>query len=326
MNDPRNWRDARLKKALESAPDEAARPADAVREAILNKARATAAAADARPRKPARRWFDLGMPWNSALASLFLIGFVTVLWTTQKPPPEVLQVQVQAPAPRPLPLQASAPTEIARTEAQLRAAAKAEARDTIRVPRTPNPLPPVPIIEPETPQLVAPSPATITLPAAAPAPARVAMPPPAMTPAPAPAPAPAFTASHLAAPAPASTADSAPQYVSVMGARARARAETGWTELLVLEPTGRVRWTPDQLPPQALAQIQSMLDATPTEGASDEAKPEPPQLRLQIRHGEQLLGYLELGPTEARWISVDGRIVLTRPPGLPKLMETLRSR
>lgn len=311
MNDPRNWRDARLKKALESAPDEAARPADAVREAILNQARATAA--HPKPRKPARRWFDLAAPWNSALASLFLIGFVTVLWTTQKPPPETLQVQAPARAQRPASVPAPSPdSSPAATKPE--AAAKPPPLQTINVPRVPKLLPPVRVAESPVALAVAPPP--LPPPVAVP---RAALPA-------APAPAPGAAVSRLAAAAPASAAGSAPQYVSVMGSRARARAETAWTELLVLEPAGSARWTPNQLPGEIVAQIQSMLDATPPDDASQDAKPEPPQMRLQVKHGEQLLGYLELGPTTARWISIDGRAVLTRPQGLAELIEALRSR
>ena len=263
-----------------------------MRQTILNKARSTTA--DVKPRKPVRRWFDLGLPWNSALASVLVVGFVTVLWKTQEPPPEVLQVQAPRPTATP---QASAPikaqaAQAARADAQR----EASALQKLRPPQLAKPLPPVRIAESATPsaEVAAPPPPTVVI-----APAPVAVPAP-------------VPLSRFAAPAPA--------------AEKRARdsaADPGWTELRVLLPAEPVTWARNQLPAETVARLQSVLSATPVENFS-EAKAAPPQLSLQLRRGDQLLGYLELGLTEARWIPVDGPIVRTRPTGLPELIEALK--
>ena len=67
------WRDARLKKALDSAPDADARPADAVREAILHKARLMAGAAGAPAKPTPRAW-----RWLGSLAAVGALAVVLV--------------------------------------------------------------------------------------------------------------------------------------------------------------------------------------------------------------------------------------------------------
>ncbi|MDY0748382.1 hypothetical protein SNE35_28040 [Paucibacter sp. R3-3] len=93
------WRDARLKKALDSAPDVDARPAEAVREAILHKARLTAAAA-AQPavQRAPRVWRWLGSLAAVGALAVVLIGGRQMFLT--KPSLEEAAPQVAtAPAP-----------------------------------------------------------------------------------------------------------------------------------------------------------------------------------------------------------------------------------
>ncbi|WP_431510486.1 hypothetical protein [Variovorax sp. DAIF25] len=91
-------RDARLRRALEHAPDNEALPEARTREAILKMAHNLAAATPpAAATVPAaqpwwRRLFGGGeararMPWNAAFATLLVVGFVTVLWR-QEPVPD----------------------------------------------------------------------------------------------------------------------------------------------------------------------------------------------------------------------------------------------
>jgi hypothetical protein len=82
-------RDARLRRALESAPDEHLLPGEQTREAI----RAAARQAVAPPRPTAGRWSKLWqslgerhMPWNAALATVAVATLVTVLWREREIP------------------------------------------------------------------------------------------------------------------------------------------------------------------------------------------------------------------------------------------------
>lgn len=132
MSDRREdpWRDARFKKALDSAPDLAERPADAVREAILSKARATAAqaaAAKAAPQRKRNAWWSLGLPWNSALGTVAVVCLVSVLWWREELP---RQADEAAPAPAPTKLEPK-PEAAARDQVEAKAKAQAEA-DAVR--------------------------------------------------------------------------------------------------------------------------------------------------------------------------------------------------
>ncbi|HSW08740.1 hypothetical protein [Aquabacterium sp.] len=117
-------RDARLHKALESAPDGDMRPAERVRREILAKAHQAVAPASAVPWWKAL-WESAGRrnsPWNAAFATLVIAGFVTVLWFDREVPgplPETTQAgapvpSAATPAP-PVPPAAPAPTSAAET-------------------------------------------------------------------------------------------------------------------------------------------------------------------------------------------------------------------
>jgi len=98
------WRDARLKKALDSAPDADARPADAVREAILHKARLTAgAAAQPAARRDRRAWRWLGGLAGVGALAVVLIGGRQLFQTNQGSHEEAVPQVAMAPAPAPEP-------------------------------------------------------------------------------------------------------------------------------------------------------------------------------------------------------------------------------
>lgn len=80
-------RDARLKRALESAPDADARPDPRVRRAVLDAARQAVEPPHASWWQ--RVWQGLGdrtMPWNASLATVALATLVTVLWHDKETP------------------------------------------------------------------------------------------------------------------------------------------------------------------------------------------------------------------------------------------------
>jgi hypothetical protein len=96
-------RDARLRKALDAAPDAQLRPDARTRQAIHERARATAASGGA------RHWWNRfwsgasrpRMPWNAAFATIVLASLVTVLWHEREVPDagtERRQNESQAPA------------------------------------------------------------------------------------------------------------------------------------------------------------------------------------------------------------------------------------
>jgi hypothetical protein len=103
-------RDARLQKALESAPDADLRPSEPVRRNILAKAHQAVAPAPAAPWWKAL-WDSAGRrnsPWNAAFATLVIAGFVTVLWFDREVPgPRQETTQAGAPPPAAAPAPAA---------------------------------------------------------------------------------------------------------------------------------------------------------------------------------------------------------------------------
>ncbi|MDP2369823.1 hypothetical protein [Rhodoferax sp.] len=108
-------RDARLKRALDHAPDALLRPDRATREAIRNIAAQAAMTPDPVPPKApsgafgwvrarARLWWNrprtpsTRMPWNAVLASVLLASLVMVMWYEQ-PVPQATPDDAPAPAP-----------------------------------------------------------------------------------------------------------------------------------------------------------------------------------------------------------------------------------
>ena len=129
-------RDARLARALEHAPDVLAdtRPEALRRESILRAAHDAVAQAPATPPAPwwlrCAEWFRAGagpgrMPWNAALATVLLAGFITLLWReepvpsaqTDGPAPAARQEATAAPPAAPAP-QASAELPVSSPDTQ----------------------------------------------------------------------------------------------------------------------------------------------------------------------------------------------------------------
>lgn len=109
-------RDARLREALEQAPDASMRPPARTREAIH-------AAAHAALQPAWRRWWASSgqrTGWSAAFATVLLAGFVTLLWRGEdvpqaEPPPPPSASRVPAPAPARLPEVAAPATAPARS-------------------------------------------------------------------------------------------------------------------------------------------------------------------------------------------------------------------
>ena len=98
-----NLRDARLAQALQHMPDAHMQPSAQTRHAVLQEA---LRAAGVKGHKKSRWWHAwLGqpgqrVPWSAAVASLAVVGFITVLWYGQDVPDAVPERRV-APVPSP---------------------------------------------------------------------------------------------------------------------------------------------------------------------------------------------------------------------------------
>lgn len=174
---PQNLRDARLRRALEHAPDARAEPGAEVRRAVLAAAREAVAGRRVTPagREGAPWWRRLWhrvwggapssgrrRPWSAAFATVLLAGVVTLLWRGQMPEQvaQVDEAQVAASAgvaedvPA-LASQARAPAAVPVPEPAAPPAAKKPAPRVAVPPPLPAPAPPEPVLadaaEPEAP-------------------------------------------------------------------------------------------------------------------------------------------------------------------------------
>lgn len=127
-------RDARLKRALDHAPDTAMRPSDATRVAIKSIASEANTVAVPLPAKLAlqaslwprlaRWWYgsptgSSHMPWNAALATVVLASLVTLMWFEQPVPqavPDEAPAQAAGHAPADIPAPAGVPPAAAVSE------------------------------------------------------------------------------------------------------------------------------------------------------------------------------------------------------------------
>ncbi|HEX2545000.1 MAG TPA: hypothetical protein VHL79_08990 [Ramlibacter sp.] len=147
-------RDARLRKALEEAPDAQLRPPARTREAVLAAAHAAL--------QPwwRRAWIHAGdrrTPWTAAFASIALATLVVVMWEGQEVPgavPDVAVAQRPAVPPRAAPSTPAVAAPAAAPDAQV-APAPAPIPNA-QVPRAPVPAP-VPKVAPAPPARVAPA-------------------------------------------------------------------------------------------------------------------------------------------------------------------------
>lgn len=291
-----DWRDARLKKALDFAPDRLQAPAKSLGDAIKNEASRALQTPTAKP-SPGRWtrirawWLPSGqMPWNAALASLLLASLVTLVWRDEDTPgagphapptPPVATAPNATPPAVPVP-----PQQAARPRANV-------------APEAQRDLPPEP---PATPVARARSalPADATLADAVP---RIQAPAPAAPPGPSvvsPAPAEAMAAAQQppalrAAPA-AKAAQSMARAESAgapVGPKAVAEA---WTVLRVTS-AGAVREVLRPSSPDWVAVVRRLLAVAVTPAPLEGE----PTLQMALLQGEATLGWLALSGTWVRW-------------------------
>jgi len=311
-------RDARLKKALDNAPDGDVRAGDDVREAILNKARLSAAAAV--PPKPVRTpWWDFSRPWNSGLATVGLVAFVGVLIWGQgllKQPQQPLSEAMPAPAkpvaphasaPQPVPAQTPAAAEMrkklkpeAEIELRDRAVVMAEQRAAqaerkqeqsaqkssayIPVPEvviapSPPPAPPPPPVMAR----IQPAPAIVSAPMSMPAPTVAPMPPPIQ-----------------------STSVAPPAALDTVTVRGSAVASPAWTALRVMTSEGPMLLQRESLAPATQALLQQHLNAGRERLAAvvggnvlaDQIAES--ILQIDLLEGERRVAHLDIGQGELR--------------------------
>ncbi len=324
-------RDARLARALEHAPDtlEPAPPAAAMRDAILRAAHEAVDVPQAPPAvRPRRGWRAAGagvwdrlmgtgrMPWNAALATVLLAGFITVLWRDEPVPsaqtdqpvtesPMRADQQKEAPAAPSVPVAPQVSAESARSTdsaglAANRAAAPAAGPERARRPQEGA----VPL--------------ATDMPPVAAAPPMAAAPPAPVAPAPASSAAEVPQAAPPAqAPAPSIAPERAMQQEKSVAAR-RSAAVSGlatgaagggvpqdWTELRGTDGVAVARTGTGELP--RLLESLHAEAAVPDARADSLARAEgEPVVRVDLLRAGQLLGSLELAGRRWRFTPQPG--------------------
>lgn len=341
-------RDARLRKALDEAPDATLRPPERTREAIR-------AAAHGAVQPGWRRWWSRsgssGAPWTAAFATLALATLVITMWEGREVPgartepaaadhvapvapaaaPPVATTTAPGPAPGPVPAPGPEPAvapQPQRAPAPATAPTPAlEARERGAAARQQSP----PLSVPAPPVLAdAPSGGTTSAPAPAPAP------PPqvALAPSPAPMPAPAPAPAPLTAPPPPAAAPAPPPPPPAAVARSAERAlprapaaatqdaaasavvppaATAWTQVRV-EAQGKSVVVPRAQAGRLPALVERVFASERLPAAST-----PAALRLELAEGNETLGLLEWVDERWRWTplrDVQQSRMLRAPPEL----------
>lgn len=330
-------RDARLRRALEAAPDAQAQPPQATRDAV--RAAAVQAVRKPRPLPWWKRLFAGGgdrMPWNAALATVAVATLVTVLWQGREVPDlregpaygvpaEAPGAGASAPAASPAAAASSAPAAPPAQQDTAAAASKAkQARGPAELrQRKAEPPPPVILRGQGAPEpaiqdkavareeapvaAAAPAPAPAPAPAAEPAPAPpVAAAPRATAPAAAAAPRPAAPA------APAAPAMQREQATALAAQRARAEsaARSAQPESPRLSAAADWRqWSQVRIAldgraavlerDQAMGLANLVEQLVPAAGDAPVAHQLP--LRLEFRHQGAVLAVLEADEFQMRW-------------------------
>lgn len=323
-------RDARLRRALDAAPDAELRPLPSTREAIRAAAQSAAV-----PWWGRWRWSaGGGVPWSAALATVALATLVTVLWQREEvpglhdtpiPPGRAPQVAPLRKASPPPVVPATVTTVPAPAEPSAPRAAVAQAP---AAPAT-GLAAPAPVLA-QSPAPAAPSAAEAAAPAPAPAPPEARA--PAAAPPPPAAPLPARNEDQArAAPAAPQAAERAAKTAQGAGAVAvpapaarlaaprdtRPGPAAGWTDLTVEGREGRFSRA-DQ--PALRAAVEAVL-ASP--GVTVPRQPSPEgALRLTLMQGSTLLGVLEW--TGDAWLWRPGAGEVQRLQAAPAAAQALR--
>ena len=325
-------RDARLARALEHAPDtlEPAQPAAAMRDAILRAAYAAVETPQAHPVAPPGRGWRAGvvgvwgrlmgtgrMPWNAALATVLLAGFITLLWRDEPVPSAQTDPPIAASPPR-----ADQPTQVAAESARSAdsagPAADSTAKQKTQEPSANRDVAPAAKPERARRSQEGSAPLIMEMPPVATAPPMAAAPPAPAAPA---APAPALPAAEMAQAAPpaqASAPSIAPeramsQEKSLAARRSAAVAAAGgvpedWTELRGADGVAVARGGTGELPRllESLRAEAAAPDARADGLARAEGEAAAPVVRVDLLRAGQLLGSLELAGRRWRFTPQPG--------------------
>ena len=325
-------RDARLARALEHAPDtlEPAQPAAAMRDAILRAAHAAVETPQAHPVATRGRGWRAGvagvwgrlmgtgrMPWNAALATVLLAGFITLLWRDEPVPSAQTDPPIAASPPR-----ADQPTQVAAESARSAdsagPAADSTAKQKTQEPSANRDVAPAAKPERARRSQEGSAPLIMEMPPVATAPPMAAAPPAPAAPA---APAPALPAAEMAQAAPpaqASAPSIAPeramsQEKSLAARRSAAVAAAGgvpedWTELRGADGVAVARGGTGELPRllESLRAEAAAPDARADSLARAEGEAAAPVVRVDLLRAGQLLGSLELAGRRWRFIPPPG--------------------
>lgn len=303
-------RDARLRRALESAPDADQRPDQRTRRAVLDAARQAVGPA---PRAAwwAKLWQGMGdrnMPWNAALATVVIATLVTVLWydrevpqarpdaaSTSEPAPAAAPPVVSssappaaAPAPRPAPAPARKPQTATKPQSQP-APAPAEQTESPRERRAEVAVDAM--LDQGTRELAKSGPSTQS-----PEPAKQADVAAAAR-APAPAAAPAAPAPALSRAAPAGLAS-----------QAEAPVTGNWTHLRIAAQGRRVELARAEAP-----RLAQLLDGVAREARDRETLQATVVARFELTDAGNPAGVIELAGPQVRWTPAGGRSLTGRP-------------
>jgi hypothetical protein len=280
------WRDARLQKALESAPDAQLLPQPGTRQAILARAHQ----ASSPPTKPESSWWQRlwsgsgrqHMPWNAAFATIALATLVTVLWHDREVPGPRSEAP-QADQPANSDMTAGAPAAGGSASAVTRQPGASVSESTSAAVTRPEAAPPVaqarsdaarpaPSTPPTAGKPAIEAPAAVP-PAASPPPAQAALPSAQVAPAPAPAPA------RAPAPSPAPAFDRSQSDAS---AGAMAPAETRRLDTAPAAPAAAGSPPATQRAEKSAASSSPDNNAAPT-GALAKRQPSPLDGASQLR-------------------------------------------
>jgi len=338
-------RDARLRRALDAAPDADQAPSGATRQAVREAAR-RAVASPARTPWWKKAWWPAPrqrMPWNAAFATVLVAGLVTVLWQGEEVPDartDHSQVELPATAPAPRAAAPAAPPAAAlppaaRPEAPPKAAAvRRDAQPAAKAPAAAGAAataPPPAVLRKRTEDEAAKPAETATLPrekaAADSAGATTALAPAPVTPAPAPPPA-AAAAPAAAPPAPVESRSAAPP-----AARAQPRSELA-AQQQQQQPVDWRRWSQTRVEIEGRAvvlgrhqapRLAQLIDQIASSTATDEALSQAPRIKIEVSHQGVLLGVLDVAGERARWAvpALPGPARIVRPD--PGLLRDLRA-